>query len=156
MSNLKNSIYYFIQNNKNITNNKIEKLLYLADWFYTLKYDEKLFKEIVWESNNGPKLKRLNILLLDDNNINSNLKQEFLNSKTYILSLNNNLEIKLDSDIIDILEFVQNKSQNFDYDSLTTYVFGSYPFQAPYRNTILDLEELSREYKDSIDMTMDR
>lgn len=140
MSNINLEIIKYLTNNTIVSQNKLEKQLYLVDWFSCL-INEKPLSNFDWKSDNGPKAKGLNKLIHDNDDILKTIEKNNIKSVHFENYLNNFQE--KDSKIIN---FVLEKTKDLNISELTDYVFSSYPFQSSYRNYDLDLKELSLEY----------
>ena len=57
-------IIKYLTLNDIVSQNKLEKQLYLVDWFNCLKYDSQL-SNFEWKSDDGPRAKGLNKLIND-------------------------------------------------------------------------------------------
>lgn len=129
--------------NNPISKNKLEKILYLIDWFSCLKYQRKITK-FEWKSENGPKAKNLNKLINDSNIFIIEEKNEI----KYIKFQENNLnKIKINNEDKLIIDYVLEKTKNMNIKNLNEYAMSSYPFQSSTRYYDLNLEELAKEYK---------
>lgn len=140
MNNINLEIIKYLTNNTIVSQNKLEKQLYLVDWFSCL-INEKQLSNFDWKSDNGPKAKGLNKLIHDNDDIFKIIERNNIKSIHFENYLNNFQE--KDSKIIN---FVLEKTKDLNISELTDYVFSSYPFQSSYRNYDLDLKELSLEY----------
>lgn len=140
MSNINLEIIKYLTNNTIVSQNKLEKQLYLVDWFSCL-INENQLSSFDWKSDNGPKAKGLNKLIHDNDDILKIIEKNNIKSIHFENYLNNFQE--KDSKIIN---FVLEKTKDLNISELTDYVFSSYPFQASHRNYDLNLKELSLEY----------
>lgn len=136
-------IIKYLTLNDIVSQNKLEKQLYLVDWFNCLKYDSQL-SNFEWKSDNGPKAKGLNKLIHDNDDILKVIEKNNIKYINFELSELNKIEIN-DNDKL-IIDYVLTKTKDMDISKLTDYVFSSYPFQSPIRFYDLDLEKLALEY----------
>ena len=131
-------IDYFTQE-ENVSLNRLKQMLYLADWFNCLKYDYKLTNfEYKFEYN-----------LIDAKGIYKLLSYD--NDLTYkegkILKIKNSgIKHEYNENELEILNFVKEKTKDKYGMELLKYTYSSYPISAPYRNLVLDLEKIAREY----------
>ena len=149
---LDKKIIYIIKNHKNdkISLNRLEKLLYLSDWFFTLLYEKELFSN-EWEfSHNGPTINLLNFLNTNNFLIENNAKNEIINKFEISIKDYCNQSIQLLNEEKKIIDYVISKTKDLLFDDFINYIYATYPIQAPERNKIMNLNKLSKEYKENL------
>lgn len=141
MNNINLEIIKYLTNNSIVSQNKLEKQLYLVDWFNCLTNETQL-SSFDWKSDNGPKANGLNKLIHD----NDDILKIFVNNNIKSIHFENYLNTFFDEKEMKIIDFVLEKTKDKNITEITDYVFSSYPFQASFREFDLNLEELALEY----------
>ena len=107
--------------------------IYLIDWKYTLLNNETLLN-IDWENTNyGPGFDDYKELVNNIENINSF-------SEDYIPN----------QQVLDVIEFVAEKTERLKYTELTNLAFSTYPMISTERYDKLNIQKKSIEYKDTL------
>lgn len=130
----------FFTKDKEISFNRLIGLLYLTDWFNCILNDKKLTTFNYEYQHSHIKIKGLSKLLSYDDLI--------IKENIYDKVKNDGKEYKYTENELKLLDFVVDKTKDKYGMELFDYMCSTYPIQAPYRNTMLDLEKLSIEYKE--------
>jgi len=129
---------------------RLTKMIYLADWKYALKYGEKL-TGIEWVFNHyGPYVPDV---LNCAKSCHSELSLEYganayNTPKTVIKAKDNIQKPNLDSKVTDVLDFVIEKAVKRSWNQFIQLVYSTYPIYMQPRYSKLDLVELAKEYKE--------
>lgn len=153
MASLKDIVYYLINaypNKDDLSNARITKMVYLADWYSANMYGKQVSK-ISWYFNNfGPYVE--DVIDMARNNpdfFTVKLKENYYGTPKRIISTKDNLiytptlleqeKQSLDK-IIDI-------SKRKNWDEFITLVYSTYPIVVSERYSSLDLIALAKEYQ---------
>jgi len=153
MANLKDIIYYilsFYPHQSELSNARVTKMIYLADWHCAIKNGKQL-SSISWFFNNyGPFVHDVQKEILSNPNLfevtcTSNLygEQKTLFSTNPITQYHPQLR---EEDII-VLKRVINVTKDMSWDQFITFVYSTYPIVNSPRYSCLNLAELASEYR---------
>ncbi|CAI6141002.1 TPA: SocA family protein [Acinetobacter baumannii] len=131
-----------------LSNSRLTKLVYLADWFSALADDEQL-TNINWLFNHyGPYVDDVKNAVLYSHNFSLHNDQNIFGSnKNVIMFHGDDEEIRLSDRDKRILDLVIDKTKGKYYNEFIDYVYSTYPVQSQNRYSNLDLIRLAREYK---------
>jgi hypothetical protein len=128
---------------------RLTKLVYLADWFFSL-VKQKQMTHISWIFNHfGPYVDDvINAVLNNPMLFNiQHTNTRFGTDKLLISCTGSCDNINLHNDEIEILNFVINKTKDMYFDKFIDYIYSTYPIAAEQRYATLDLVSLAQEYK---------
>lgn len=140
--------YYSIKLKEPISINKYKQLFYLADWFHAL-VDKETMTKLKWTYRYYLDTPNLEILLDNSYLFTRTIRRnEFINNQikeySYAASIVN---INLTEREKQILDCVIEKTKDFYYNDLVSYVTSTYPFKRETMYFELDLYESGIEYR---------
>jgi hypothetical protein len=154
MSKLIDVMVYLLKNyplKTGLSNARLTKLIYLADWKFALKYKTQItdiqwkfdnFGPYVWdilnEAEAAPKFFKVN-----------EIRNPYGNKKILIRLNDENYPINLSDDEKTTLEFVINSTKSLNWDKFIQLVYSTFPILVSQKGTKLDLIELAN-IKDKI------
>lgn len=150
MFNLKEVMSYFCLNYpypNELSNARLTKLVYLADWFNCLVYDRQI-TDINWVFNHyGPYVDDI----IDTARIDSiftitSTKNHYGDSKI-IISCDKNYKPFISNEMKRIMDFVIEKTKSMYFNDFINYVYSTYPISSQSRYINLGLVKLAKEYK---------
>lgn len=153
MVKLKNIIRYFVANyphKSELSKTRLTKMVYLADWYSSLKYGKQLTNIDWFFDHYGPYVVDVFNAVQDDNILS--IKNEYTRYGTpkQVVTLNKsdfNFANRLDSKTKDILDDVIRNTESFYWSEFINYIYSSYPIKSSKRYQELDLERLAIECK---------
>ncbi|MDR2169645.1 MAG: SocA family protein [Planctomycetaceae bacterium] len=130
---------------------RLTKMIYLADWKYALKYEQKL-TNIEWVFNHyGPYVADVIKCAENCQDISIEYSKNTFNSPKTIIKINKNSKIpNLNKNITETLDFIIEKAQKRNWKQFIQLVYSTYPILTQERYTKLDLVKLAKEYQDKI------
>lgn len=152
MNNLLNIIYYIClnyPNNEDLSNARLNKIIYLADWRNVLRRGRQV-SNINWVFNHyGPFV----FDIIDEVNAHENIfevkciandfgaPKQIISLKGGLNQVNTNIE---DSDSID---FIIEKTKDMGFNKFIQYVYSTYPVLSSQHGEALNLLEKAEEYR---------
>ncbi|WP_075167849.1 MULTISPECIES: Panacea domain-containing protein [Acinetobacter] len=128
---------------------RLTKMVYLADWFYSLAYEEQI-TQINWYFNHyGPYVDDI-YLCAKNHNDKFQISYEqtaFGSVKTVIQFIGSRDEIILTTQVEKILYLVIEKTKSMYFNEFIEYVYSTYPIKSKERYAFLDLPKLANQYK---------
>ncbi|MEM5557392.1 Panacea domain-containing protein [Aliarcobacter cryaerophilus] len=133
---------------KELSKARLNKIIYLIDWKFTLEHEKQL-TQIDWKFNHyGPYVNIIEETILSDDRFN-------IKSTTNIYGNEKNIiEIIQDKDFSEptekeqeIIDFVIEKTRKFYWDKFINLVYSTYPIISQEKGSQLNLVELAKEYK---------
>lgn len=151
MNRLQNIIAYFCMfypYPDELSNSRLTKLVYLADWFSSLA-DKQQLTNINWLFNHyGPYVDDIKDAVLLSRDFSFHYDQNvFGSNKTIIRFIGHPNSINLTERDRRILDLVIDKTQGKYYNEFIDYVYSTYPVQSKNRYSSLDLVSLAEEYR---------
>lgn len=151
MNRLLNIIAYFCHEypySDELSNSRLTKLVYLADWVSSL-VDNRQLTDITWLFNHyGPYVDDVkNAVMSSPNFIFHSDHNSFGSSKNVIRYTGRIADVELSERDKEILNLVIEKTKGKYYNEFIDYVYSTYPVQSKNRYATLNLVELAREYK---------
>lgn len=151
MNRLQNIIAYFCleyPHSSELSNSRLTKLVYLADWVSALA-DDKQMTNITWLFNHyGPYVDDIKMAVMSSPNFSLKLDYNAFGSSKNVISFSGRIEdVELSVRDKKILDLVIEKTKGKYYNEFIDYVYSTYPVQSKNRYSTLDLVELAREYK---------
>lgn len=131
-----------------LTNGRVNKILYLSDWKACLLYDRQL-SEIKWVFNHyGPYVTELIEGIKNDKRFILIDKTTYFGNPKLVLSLQENASFKaINKEAKEVLDFVIKVSKDYNWSDFIKLVYSTYPVANSCKGSILDLVSLAREYK---------
>lgn len=133
---------------RELSNSRLTKLVYLADWVSSLADDRQL-TDINWLFNHyGPYVDDIKstVIFSPDFSFQSN-ENMYGSSKNLIQFFGNPNSIILTPRDREILDLVIEKTQGKYYNEFVDYIYSTYPVQSRNRYSSLNLVQLAREYR---------
>lgn len=154
MNRLQNIIAYFCcfyPYPNELSNSRLTKLVYLADWYSSLA-DGRQLTNIHWLFNHyGPYVDDVMHAVISSSLFSvSQERNMFGSAKVNISFLGNSNRINLSERDRRILDLVIDKTQGQYYNEFIDYVYSTYPVQSQNRYSNLNLVELANEYRSHI------
>lgn len=150
MFNLKEIMCYFCQNypyKNELSNARLTKLVYLADWFSSLIYGKQL-TDIRWVFNHyGPYVDDIIDTAKQNTLFTISNSQNFYGDNKLIISCNENYQPNVSVEEKKIMDFVIEKTKSMYFNEFIDYVYSTYPISSQQRYLNLDLISLANEYK---------
>lgn len=131
-----------------LSNARVTKLVYLADWFSALA-DGKTLTNIQWLFNHyGPYVDDVISSVNYHPNFNILQMQTSFGSDKSVISYHGSNEILqfITPRSQQILDLVINKTKDLNFNDFINYVYSTYPVRAQNRYATLDLVALAHEY----------
>lgn len=131
-----------------LSNARLTKLVYLADWFSSLA-DSKQLTNIDWIFNHyGPYVPDVfNSVTFNNNFVISN-QQTTYGSDKYVINYRGSHDFpNLTNREKQILDLVIRKTEHMYFNDFIDYVYSTYPVQSKDRYSHLNLPSLAQEYK---------
>lgn len=131
-----------------LSNARITKLVYLADWYSALA-DSRTLTGINWVFNHyGPYVDDVisNVSLSPNFDV-IQTQTSFGSSKSIVSYYGPDISGDLPARTRQILDLVITKTQNLYFNDFISYVYSTYPVQAQARYANLDLVALAQEYR---------
>lgn len=154
MCNLKEVMGYFCLNYpypNELSNARLTKLVYLADWFNCLVYDKQI-TDINWVFNHyGPYVDDIIDTASIDSIFTITSTQNHYGDSKIIISCDKNYKPCVSNDMRIIMDFVIEKTKSMYFNDFINYVYSTYPISSQSRYINLDLVELAKEYKTIIE-----
>lgn len=152
MNNLLNIIYYICLNYPNkedLSNARLNKIIYLADWRNVLRRGHQV-SNINWKFNHyGPFV----FDIIDEVNSHENIFEVKCISNNFgapkqIISLRGELN-QVDPNIedSDSIDFIIEKTRDMGFNKFIQYVYSTYPVLSSQHGDNLDLIEKAEEYR---------
>lgn len=133
-----------------LSNSRLTKLVYLADWFSCLLKNKQM-TNIIWMFNHyGPYVEDVLKAVENSSILEVHMDFNYYGSPKYLIKLIDSnqcfFENNLDKDDKQVLEFVISKTKSMYYNDFIDYVYSTYPIVTSQRYDVLNLAELSRAY----------
>lgn len=131
-----------------ISASRLTKMVYLADWKEAIVHGKQI-TEIKWHFNHrGPYNDEIIQAARKDKNIKITVKNNiFGNKKTHIELIGCELPGNIDSDFLEVLDFVINATKEKSYGDFLKLVYSTYPVISSDKYDDLDLVSKAAEYK---------
>ncbi|WP_336040404.1 Panacea domain-containing protein [Acinetobacter calcoaceticus] len=151
MNRLQSIIAYFCLNYPypdELSNSRLTKLVYLADWVSALADDQQL-TNINWLFNHyGPYVDDVRDTVIYSHEFSLQNDHNIFGSNKNVIKFHGSpREIHLSGREMKILDIVIEKTKGKYYNEFIDYVYSTYPVQSQNRYSNLDLVRLAREYK---------
>jgi len=129
---------------------RLVKIIYLIDWKYTLD-NEKQYTKIKWIYNHyGPYVNDvINVMKQNPNDFQMSSRENPYGGITDKFNLNKSskINIEIDLKIKKTADLIISKTVNFSWSRLISVVYSTYPVKNNLKYSVLDLEQLAKEYK---------
>ena len=140
---------YFCQNypyKNELSNARLTKLVYLADWFSSPIYGKQL-TDIRWVFNHyGPYVDDIIDTAKQNTLFTISNSQNFYGDNKLIISCNENYQPNVSVEEKKIMDFVIEKTKSMYFNEFIDYVYSTYPISSQQRYLNLDLISLANEY----------
>lgn len=150
MSNLKEVMSYFCLNYPHpneLSNARLTKLVYLADWFNSLVYGRQA-TDINWIFNHyGPYVDDIIDTARQENIFTITSTQNYYGDNKNIISCDRNYKPLISNETKSVLDFVIEKTKSMYFNDFIDYIYSTYPISSQSRYINLDLVGLAQEYK---------
>lgn len=151
MNRLQNIIAYLCLNYpypNELSNSRLTKLVYLADWGSALA-DERQLTNIQWLFNHyGPYVDDIKEAVEYSNDFVFQSDSNMFGSSKNIIRFRGDLyNLNLSHRDKTILDLVMERTKSMYYNDFIDYVYSTYPVHSQNRYSHLDLVSLAREYK---------
>jgi len=147
-------LHYFIQNypyKDELSKTRITKMVYLADWIYSVKYHKQLTNINWYFDHYGPYVNDVYNAALSDKDIEILCTQSAFGNRKELFTFKDNFKVKdnfhLNDKEIEVLDEVINNTKYLNWNDFIKYVYSTYPIKTQKRYTTLNLPELAIEIK---------
>jgi hypothetical protein len=154
MDKLKDTIYCILKSKKEnkVLDAKLVKVVYLANWIYTLK-TKKPISPIGWAYNNYGPYSTAIFNIINENRDIFKIKSEGgliyeIKDKNYKISSLSKKEIKCINSAI-------KKTNNLNFFKLINYIFKTYPVKVSEKGSLMDLEQIYKVYEKAVQEAME-
>lgn len=130
-----------------LSNARVTKMVYLADWRSAITRGEKL-TDTRWTFNHyGPFVYDVIEMAKGDSTFKITATQNMFGSSKELIGLRGDVDCpSLSEKDREILDFIMEKSANKNYGEFMRLVYSTYPVATRERYSELDLVELAKEY----------
>lgn len=151
MQKIENIIKYLCKNyphKDELSKARLTKLVYLADWFFSLAKGRQM-TDIHWVFNHyGPYVDDVTKVANESSDFKVITTTTELGGNKYLIELvDENSSIDLNEDEKIVLDFIIKKTQGMYFKKFIDYVYSTYPVTSKERYSTLDLVALAQEYK---------
>jgi hypothetical protein len=153
LSKIKEILHYFIKNypyKDELSKTRITKMVYLADWKYSLKYYKQMTNIKWYFDHYGPYVNDIYNIAIKDKELEIICTQSaFGNRKELFTFKDNNKERKyfnLDNNEIEVLDEVIEETKYLNWNDFIKHVYSTYPIKTQKRYSTLNLPELAKEH----------
>lgn len=151
MANLRDVLAYICTNYPNksqLSKARVNKIVYLADWFSAKRYGQQI-TDISWHFNHyGPYVDDIEELATEDPNFSIRRTTNPYGLPKDVIELGNEpIRVKLSNEEKRILDAVMDKTCRLYWDDFISFVYQTYPVESQSRYTELDLESLAEKEK---------
>jgi hypothetical protein len=144
-------IYFCMKYPDKLSKTKLAKMIYLADWKFCIEYGQQI-TDIQWVFRTfGPYAVDIRKLVERNDTFIIKSKYHYLSSQWVedIISIKKGTSLpSLPERIRDVLDFVIEKPQRLNWDSITKLVGSTYPIMSQPRGSLLNLIQLAKEYNE--------
>lgn len=153
MADIKDIVFYLLKvypHKRELSNARVTKMLYLADWRACLTMDRQL-SPVHWYFNNyGPYVAdvRTEVLAHPDLFHVEDTSNWFGSSKTIFAIRDREYEPQLQDADMAVLDHVISKTEGLTWDGFIRLVYSTYPILQSERYSTLELTTLAREYRE--------
>ncbi|TLD85759.1 Panacea domain-containing protein [Helicobacter sp. MIT 05-5294] len=146
-------VAYFVKNSKiQLTKGRLNKLVYLADWKFSLDYNKQISK-INWKFNHyGPYVDDIENSIVNDslNRFEIVADTTYFGSQKYIIKMKQDLNFSLpNNEEKRVLDLIIELTDELNWTDFINLVYSTYPIKVTSRGDIMDLVKLSKEYKNT-------
>lgn len=153
METLRNIIIYFLKKYPNpaeLSKPRLVKLIYLADWKYSIEKKSQI-TNINWFYNHfGPYVEEvINYIKQDTSSFDVTSTINAYGGSSDKIRLKDNVDFDeslLSKDIKETLDFVIEKTYNLGWSNFISLVYSTYPIQNSPQYSNLDLPKMAEEY----------
>jgi hypothetical protein len=130
---------------------RLTKMVYLADWKFSLEHDMQL-TDIDWYFNYyGPYVDDVVQCAKNSSSLQVNQSENCYGTPKDTICIKDCIEImSLEKNIEETLDFVIDKTQKLGWEDFIRLIYSTYPVMSQPRFSRLDLVKLAKEYKNLI------
>lgn len=145
-------VAYFVKNSKTqLSKGRLNKLIYLADWKYSLNYGKQI-SNIAWKFNHyGPYVDDIENFICNDSlkRFKIEVDRTYYGGSKYTVIVKKDVNFtnpnQEEKEVLDIIIKLTDKLNWTDFINL---VYSTYPIKVSERGEILDLVTLAQQYRD--------
>lgn len=150
MAALKDILVYILKKypyKNELSNARLTKLVYLADWYNTL-HNEKQISNIKWYFDNyGPFVWDIYKEVKKDSTFNIKHTTNFFGKEKKLISLNKDIEYQLKSNEIKSIDRIIEITKELNWEKFINLVYSTYPILTTEKYNYLNLKSRADEYK---------
>lgn len=150
MAALKDILVYILKKypyKNELSNARLTKLVYLADWYNTL-HNEKPISNIKWYFDNyGPFVWDIYKEVEKDSTFNIKHTTNFFGKEKKLISLNKDIEYQLKSNEIKSIDRIIEITKELNWEKFINLVYSTYPILTTEKYNYLNLKSRADEYK---------
>lgn len=145
MNKVKYVIRYFVDKypyKEELSKTRITKMVYLADWYSSLKHERQITKIEWYFDHYGPYVPDVYETALKDKQLDIRTVSSFFGTPKSLVTLNNDKVtpmVRLKKEEIEILDEVINNTKHLTWNAFIDYVYGTYPIKKGQKYKSLDL-----------------
>lgn len=150
MNKIKSSVAYFSGVPTYLL--RVNYCVYLADWIACIMYANPITK-IKWELINSSPLSQeiMDLPFKFPELFNNSVRKTYTNKELVTIKYKGRYkDIKLEDKELVVIKAVHQKTVKMEFTNLVDYVYSTYPFKTVERNSILDLKQLAKQYKEGV------
>ena len=127
---------------------RLNKIIYLIDWKNALEHDSQM-TDIEWKFNHyGPYVERIENELRSDSRFKIENTINIYGGQKNIISLwEDRYFIEPNEHEREIIDFIIEKTRRLFWNDFINLVYSTYPIISQEKGSVLNLVELSKEYK---------
>lgn len=127
---------------------RLNKIIYLIDWKNSLEYDLQM-TDIEWKFNHyGPYVDRIENELRSDSRFKIENTINFYGGQKNIISLLKDKNFTEPNECErEIIDFIIDKTRRLFWSDFINLVYSTYPIISQEKGSVLNLVQLSKEYK---------
>jgi len=150
MATLKDILVYILKKypyKNELSNAKLTKLVYLADWYNTL-HNEKPISNIKWYFDNyGPFVWDIYEEVKKDSTFNIKHTTNFFGKEKKLISLSKDIEYQLKNSEIKSIDRIIEITKELNWEKFINLVYSTYPILTTEKYNYLNLKNRADEYK---------
>lgn len=155
MSNINKIIIYFLQTSKlEYSKDRIIRLLFLTDWFYSLIYKEKLLN-LHWGRtlSSFPELKQR--FVVDFRYFKSIKKGKYIPIEYIVINKKSSIDnLEIDENVLNILNYINSKTIGLNATEFNNFIIKTEPMNGYHDSKNLNLIEIAKTMDTFIDTNL--
>ena len=153
MTLLKDVIYYILYtypSKEDLSNYRTTKMIYLIDWYYSIKYKKQLTNINWFFDNYGPFVWDIKDTVVKNENVFNieHTKNYYGSDKTLFSIKDLKHKIELSDNEKSAIDYIIELTKNLGNDSFTKLVYSTYPMIVTEQYHKLDLVARAKEYQE--------